>query len=241
MKLLFTEMLQKLKTSFAQIENEPTNPSDWPEEWKRIEYKEYQRFRKVPLNPGGFSGGLIDSLEKRNSLGKDAIAKLNLRILSSILHYSCGKREGSNKRFYPSAGARYPLEVYVIINKNLEDLQEGVYHYNVGINALEFMWKQRGETKQFLGFYKEKNDSDAFIIATSVIERSSRKYGELAFKYSYIETGALLQNVLLLSTALGISNSICNHDDFVLEESLDIDGVNEFVAGVVALGFRQIG
>jgi len=52
------------------------------------------------------------------------------------------KDVGSNwdetKRFYPSAGARYPLEIYPIIFSS-SDLEQGIYHYNSRDHSLELI------------------------------------------------------------------------------------------------------
>ena len=42
------------------------------------------------------------------------------------------------RRFYPSGGARYPLEVYLLIQR-VDSLTTGLYHYNVKENSLEIL------------------------------------------------------------------------------------------------------
>jgi len=48
---------------------------------------------------------------------------------------------------YPSAGARYPLEIYVVI-LNSKEIPEGIYHYNVKWNTLELL--EKGDFKQII-------------------------------------------------------------------------------------------
>ena len=77
---------------------------------------------------------------------------MSFRELSVILYYSCGIKNfkkysndvdeliDKSKRFYPSAGARYPLEVYLGVF-NVKNFFPGIYHYNVKWNTLELLCK----------------------------------------------------------------------------------------------------
>jgi hypothetical protein len=40
---------------------------------------------------------------------------------------------------YPSAGARYPLEIYMINLKKISNIKKGLYHYNVKWNTIELL------------------------------------------------------------------------------------------------------
>lgn len=239
MKYFFFDYLKKMKTNFLEVPE--VSVDSWPESWKKIEYKEYRRFPKILLEFTEMQSiQLKEVLDKRNSVGMNQEKEVSFSVLSNILNYSGGIKEKGESRFYPSGGARFPLEMYLFANEDVEGLKKGIYHYNVKENCLEFMWEGEESGENYIAPGNEKWKAKVYIVITSVIERSSRKYGELAFKYSYLETGALMQNILLLATAHGVSNSIVNFDDTKIEKELEIDGETEFVTGVVAIDFEKI-
>lgn len=220
----------------------------WPEEWKITKFKTYPRFPRTPLKDFNLeeSIDLGNVLVNRNSNGIGLQKELNVEILSKLLFNSLGMKShlphydgGKSKRFYASAGgALYPIETYVIVAKRMQGLDIGLYHYDVLNNCLSRMWDIPENSKFTL--FKEKNNSSVFLVLTSIVGRSQIKYGELAYRFSYIETGIALQNLSLLATSFGVANCILNHDDYLLESLLDIDGENEFVTGFFALDFEEL-
>lgn len=239
MKYIFEEYLKKVKNSFSSFSTEE-DPSNWPSSWKEITYKNYKRFKNIPLKKLDFEYNILEALKRRASNGFEVTDEITFSKLSTILNYSVCKKGTSIKRYYPSAGARYPLEFYVIVNTDMDEINKGVYHLNIKDNSLTYLWSNPLEGEEIFGMHREKNLGSIYIICTSVIQRSSVKYGELALKFSYIEAGTAFQNIALLATVFNIANSISNHDDVKLEKILDIDGETEFVVGAMSLGFPKI-
>ena len=74
---------------------------------------------------------LEEALRKRRSVRRYAQAPLSLAALSDLLFAAQGKTGsafGHALRTTPSAGALYPVELYVIVN-NVENLEQGIYRY----------------------------------------------------------------------------------------------------------------
>lgn len=243
MDFVFRNYINKIKNSFGNLSLPfKDQGTDWPENWSTVEYKDYPRFKKIKLETDEKTVNefkIADSLEMRNSLGERMTDEIDFKKLSNILYYSLGEKPNSKHRFYPSAGTRYPLEAYIFVNTSISGLEEGIYHYNISENALEFMWKNEFAGSAF-SYVMEKNEAKVFIVLTSMIERSSRKYGEVAYKFSLIETGTVLQNLSLLCTSYRISSSVVNQDDFLFEKALDINTDIEFVTGFMSLAFPKI-
>jgi len=102
-------------------------------------------------------------------------------------------------RTAPSAGALYPLELYLLT-------PEGVFHYLPKEQALQViaLADKRGD----LGYAALQQNAVysgvcTFVI-TGVVERTKVKYGSRALRYVYIEAGHAAQNILLQATALGL-------------------------------------
>lgn len=190
-----------------------TPPSKWPESWIRIYFKSYPRFPKLYLDKTILSNNrssLVDTILKRTSYNAktDEAHYLTKDVLSTIFLSASIINEGkdikySSKRAYPSGGARYPLELYIIIFKS-RTLKKGLYHYNVRIHALEYMWKVNRQDIKEVFNQKFSQTCSAIIIITAVIGRSSIKYEERAYTFSHIEAGHVGQNIYLLSESVGL-------------------------------------
>src|SRR5665647_3551848 len=80
-------------------------------------------------------------LQKRKSTRTFSTKPLSKVDLAYLLWASTGiqrTEHGFAFRTCPSAGALYPIETYIVVN-NVEDLEKGLYHYNIKNHLLEEM------------------------------------------------------------------------------------------------------
>jgi SagB-type dehydrogenase family enzyme len=131
-------------------------------------------------------------------------------------------------RNYPSGGALFPIETYVV-SRAVEGHAPSVFHYNPSTNALEKLWElPYGFDMNELVSQRPSIPFSTLIVFTSVWDRSSMKYGELAYIHALIEAGHMCQNLLLVSTALSLSaRPMAGFDDASLIRLLDLDPENE--------------
>jgi SagB-type dehydrogenase family enzyme len=220
------------------------NDALWPEEWKMVSYKSYDRLPKVPLPKTLEKGDLFQILHTRHTSRNFGNNPLTLGELSSLLEYSCGTTEiapdgGSMRRVQPSAGHRYPIEVYPFVLRGEGDLKPGLYHYNVKEHALHVLWERAFPLEEVrkLFFQKEMAQASVIFIMTAVFHRNQMKYGERGYRYVLLEAGHIGQNFHLVSGALGLSCcALGGTNDEALERLLDIDGIGESVVYAVAIG-----
>jgi SagB-type dehydrogenase family enzyme len=102
-------------------------------------------------------------------------------------------------RTCPSAGALYPLELYVVT-------REGVERYVPSRHAMER--HLTGDLRARLQAAALKQSSigraPATFVITAVVSRTSAKYGARAQRYVLLEVGHAAQNLLLQATTLGL-------------------------------------
>ncbi len=215
----------------------------WPESWRTINVKTYPRFTTHPLpSPCVLSQSISESLTNRHSSRK-FVNEITTEKLSSLLYHSIGEKmlkegEGSQRRMYPSAGARYPLEFY-ILNFKLSFLPEGVYHYNITDHALVELDQMNITQEIFDSISLEKGQQKpSFLVAfTATMSRTSVKYGESAYRFTLLEAGAAMQNLSLVSTALNINAiSIGGTIEDSLEKLIGVDGVHESIVHTMYFG-----
>jgi len=129
-------------------------------------------------------------------------------------------------RTSPSAGATYPLEVYVVVGENGvlvrdgEYLKPGVYKYDVHRHLLTPV--KSGDVRRELAVaalnQKWVEDSPVNLVICAVFERTTARYGERGrVRYVPMEVGHLGQNVYLMITALGYGGVVVGafYDDRV--------------------------
>ncbi len=133
-------------------------------------------------------------------------------------------------RPYPSAGALYPCEVYILFPGEPPYRYDARHHQLIdyGRRLYEF---SRAET----GTYD--TSPPCAILVTAVLDRTMAKYGGRGYRFAVLEAGHLSQNILLASNALGLSSlTYGSFYDGEVEQALGVDGINEVVCTAVLLG-----
>ncbi len=142
---------------------------------------------------------LEETLNCRESIRDFSSEPLTKEEISQLLWAAQGTTRDWGARTVPSAGALFPLEVYVV-------MKEGVFHYNTNEHCLSRHSEQ--DLREPLA--KAAFDQDCvqkaptvFIIA-AVYERSAENYGARADRYAKMEAGHACQNLLLQAVSLGL-------------------------------------
>lgn len=160
---------------------------------------------KLPEPRFSSETSLEESLLKRRSVRTYSTQPLTLAEVSQLLWAAQGKTDPAGLRTAPSAGALYPLEVYVVAG-SVRDLAPGVYRYLTQGHRLERM--RGGDVRAALAEaalgqdYVENAPID--VIFTAVYERVTGKYGDRGVRYVDMEAGHAAQNLCLQAVALGL-------------------------------------
>ncbi len=159
-----------------------------------------------PSREGGERGLAVeDALARRRSVREFAGDALPVAALSQLLWAAQGITGSRGRRTAPSAGALYPLELYVVAG-SVAGLPAGVYRYEP--RGHELVAHSRGDLRQALAGSALKQDwvarAPAVLVIGAVHARSARKYGKRAPRYVHMEVGHAAQNVYLQAVALGL-------------------------------------
>lgn len=160
------------------------------------------------------------ALSQRRSLRVYLAEPLTLAEVSQLLWAAQGITDPVGLRTAPSAGALYPLELYLVVG-DVMNLTEGVYRYNPQkhelINILPGDFRARLASAA-LGQNWVK-DGSIVLVFTAVYERTKKKYGQRGIQYVHIEVGNAAQNVYLQAISLQLGTVFVGafYDDEVRE------------------------
>ncbi len=161
---------------------------------------------------------LEETLLKRRSVRDYADVALTLEEVSQLLWAGQGITDTRGGRTAPSAGATYPLEVY-LVSGNVQSLAAGIYKYNP--KKHELIKVSDGDVRAKLA---DAALVQTFVAAASidiviaaVYERTTWRYGDRGIRYVHIEVGHAAQNICLEAVALGLATVPVGafHDDRV--------------------------
>ena len=155
------------------------------------------------------SNSLEQLLAQRRSIRDYQTATLKLAEIGQLLWAAQGITHLQGLRTAPSAGALYPLELYVVTGC-IEGLAQGVYHYDPRHHKL--IKTSDGDRRDALtqaalsqGWIKS---ASTIIVFTADYERTTRKYGKRGKRYVHIEVGHAAQNLFLQSESLGLATVV---------------------------------
>lgn len=143
---------------------------------------------------------LEEALFTRRSIRDFNDKEIEINKISQLLWAAQGITENSRGfRTAPSAGALYPLEIFIV-------RKDGLYHYLPADNKL--MKMDKGDLSQRLYeaciYQSAVAEGDINIIITAIYERTTAKYGDRGVRYVHLEAGHACQNILLEATSLDL-------------------------------------
>jgi SagB-type dehydrogenase family enzyme len=148
-------------------------------------------------------------LAERRSLREFAPTPLGLSELGQLLWAAQGITNPRGFRTAPSAGALYPLEIFVIAGA-VDGLTQSVYRYEPRSHRLEPI--ADGDHRKALGQAALGQnwlaDAPVTLVIAAVYARSTCKYGERGVRYTHMEVGHAAQNLFLQAAALGLGTVV---------------------------------
>ena len=140
---------------------------------------------------------LEEAIAGRRSAREFTDEPLARQDVSQLLWAAQGITDPRGLRAAPSAGALYPLEIYVV-------LAEGAYHYLPQRHAIQLLSESdlRGDLWNAGLRQDALRQAPTIFVIAAVYERTEAKYGERAERYVELEAGHAAQNLLLQAVAL---------------------------------------
>jgi len=204
---------------------------------ERIDLIPPDRFEAPP------KADLLFAMANRRSRRRFSETSLALEELSFLLWATQGVRErsgaGHARRTVPSAGARHALETYLCV-LNVEGLDKGFYRYLPLEHQLvvEYRDKDVAEKIGWAAFQQNWMSSAAAVFIWCAIPyRMEWRYSLAAHKVILLDAGHVCQNLYLACEAIGAGTcAVAAYDQELMDQLLKIDGKDEFVIYLAAVG-----
>ncbi|UCD83760.1 MAG: SagB/ThcOx family dehydrogenase [Deltaproteobacteria bacterium] len=167
---------------------------------------------QLPVPTGKGKVSVEEAIKNRRTIRSFASRAIKLVDLSQILWAAQGiTGEGGLKRAAPSAGALYPLDLYIILGeKGVEGLKSGIYHYFPSQNSIERLTDKglKVELAQAALGQMWIAEAPVVIVITAEYERVTGKYGPRGVRYAHMEAGHVGENIFIQAVALDLAAGI---------------------------------
>jgi len=126
---------------------------------------------------------------------------LTLEQIGQLVWSAQGQEPGSRYRTTPSAGATYPLELFVVT-------EEGLSHYLPAKHSLERLIDEDLRAALASAAWGQEfiQAAPLTLVFTAEFPRTTNRYGKRGVRYVYMEAGHAAQNVHLQAEALGLGS-----------------------------------
>jgi SagB-type dehydrogenase family enzyme len=205
---------------------------DWDN--RPLPFKFYPELEPIPL-PVDLPESTLPASEVLSGRAGPEAGAVDIFQLARLLFFSAGvtRRVGRGGgtiffRAAPSAGALYPIEIYVLC-RELDGLEAGVYHFG----PIDFSLRRlrSGDWRSGLA------ETPVVLVLTGIPWRTTWKYRERGYRHLFWDSGVILANLLALAESAGLPAEILG--GFVDEEAaklLDLGDPLEYPLALVGLG-----
>jgi SagB-type dehydrogenase family enzyme len=199
---------------------------------------------KVKLPPPSHRGkiSLEETLQQRRTVRRFAARPLELAQLSQLLWGTDGISNSRGYRTAPSAGATFPLELYLVVGeRGVSQLGAGVYRYLPESHTLELVagGDVRGQVAGASLHQSWMAEAPIMVVVAAEYRRCTARYGERGLRYTHMEVGHAGQNLFLQAEALGLGAGIVGaFDDRGLSKILKLPQEHEPLL-VMPVGYKH--
>ncbi|MEJ2071498.1 MAG: SagB/ThcOx family dehydrogenase [Syntrophobacterales bacterium] len=172
-----------------------------------------------------------EALKKRRTVRHFAQRGLDLAQVSQLLWGTDGMSDPRGYRTAPSAGATYPLEIYLVVGeRGVAGLAPGLYHYRPREHTLNLT--QKGDLRAAVAraclHQTWMAEAPVMVVFAAEYRRCMARYGDRGIRYTHIEVGHAGQNLFLQAEALGLACGIVGaFQDRTLQEILKLPPSHE--------------
>lgn len=144
---------------------------------------------------------LEQAIAARRSRRHFSSKSLTLEQIGQLAWAAQGQDTRSRYRTVPSAGATYPLELFLVT-------EQALYHYLPARHALEKLMDEDLRPALSLAAWGQEFVAAAPVTLAFAAEfaRTTGHYGQRGIRYVYMEAGHAAQNVHLQAEALGLGS-----------------------------------
>jgi SagB-type dehydrogenase family enzyme len=173
---------------------------------------QYSNSNKIKLPAPDKKDGMPVELaiNNRRSVRDYSDKPLTIKEVSQLLWSAQGiTNEERSLRAAPSAGATYPLELYLVVD-DVTGLEEGVYHYIPKGHYIKKIKDEqiKGElTTAALG-QSFISDAPIILVISAVYERTTVRYGDRGKRYVHMEVGHVAENIYLQAESLDMGTVV---------------------------------
>lgn len=183
-----------------------------------------------PAHQGQMS--VEEALKKRRTVRSFAHRGLELNQVSQLLWGTDGVSDPRGYRTAPSAGATYPLEIYLVVGeRGVAGLTPGLYRYAPEAHSLTLIQPGdlRGPVARASLHQTWMAEAPVMVLLAAEYRRCQARYGgERGIRYTHMEAGSASQNLFLQAEALGLAAGIVGaFQDRTLQDLLKLPAQHE--------------
>jgi SagB-type dehydrogenase family enzyme len=181
---------------------------------------------------------LEEALAKRRTMRTYLDSAITKQNLAQLLWAAMGATSPQGKRTAPSAGATYPLDLYIVVG-NVKDVPQGIYTWSNSSNNL--LCQQNGDFRKNIA---DACHSQEFIIKAPINviyvanwNRIKPRYEDRSEKYCDQEAGHSAQNLLLEAVTMNCGGCpIGAFDEKSISNILKLDSINQKPMYIITIG-----
>ncbi len=168
-----------------------------------------------------------EAIKERRSIRSYKDKSLELEKVAQLLWSAQGITDPENNfRSAPSAGATYPIEIYLVVPSNgVKELEKGLYHYQPSQKQLEkVMEKDLSKDLRDSAMGQDPTTEAAInIVIAADYDRTTSTYGDRGIRYVHMEVGHIGENIHLQAETLDLGTvAIGAFNDEKVHEALQL-------------------